>query len=550
MAQPTIGHLIQQLDEEHDREEKRHLEQRLKADQRYLQLAQLNKNLTGYFKAQKRQSLDEIEEKRESKKKVRSLAPTFSDLKLGKKDGMFGTIGAIGGIVTGLVIGFFEGLVDSIRTLFRIVIPERIREGFKKFKTKFNLRFAAFIDDINVRFFVFFDDIRKSVTTFFSENKQIQKLKDLFSKIGKGIGMVFKPFTLIAGFVGSIFTNAFNPKAVKDMKAVGDTVKKGSKGGGIFKTLGTVLEPFFSVFRRIGRFLGGPITVAFFSIIDGFIGAFEGFTETEGSLFSKIMGAISGGVSGVISGFVGGLLDLGKMLVGWVAGLFGFDDFKASLDEFSFQDTIFDGLMWPFRQLNKWLASDGEGSSMWGDMTLRIRHSMQEWFSRTTDMIIETLKRAADPRNWKFFGGEGVTMTSQLEKKVADGKITQEEMDRQLAEAEYVPLAERTAEQKADFFNREEARIRKELQESRAKFSAMTAEEQEEDKGKWFGRGVSDNIEDLRKELIELNMERKAFDVPVIAQSNNTTNNSSSTAMIVDPSPTKNPLDTSAYAAA
>ena len=57
------------------------------------------------------------------------------------------------------------------------------------------------------------------------------------------------------------------------------------KAGKYLAELGKVVKPFFNVFARLGRFLGGAITVAIFTIVDGIFGAFKGFTEQEGSLW-------------------------------------------------------------------------------------------------------------------------------------------------------------------------------------------------------------------------------------------------------------------------
>jgi len=82
-----------------------------------------------------------------------------------------------------------------------------------------------------------------------------------------------------------------------------------------------------------------------FAIVDGVMGAFKGFTETAGSLPEKIIMGISGFISGIVSGFVGGFLDLGKMLIGFVLGLFGLDEIKEKLASFSFREVIMDMMM-------------------------------------------------------------------------------------------------------------------------------------------------------------------------------------------------------------
>ena len=74
---------------------------------------------------------------------------------------------------------------------------------------------------------------------------------------------------------------------------------------------------------------------------------------------AKLVAGITGFAGGIISGFVGGLLDLGKMAVGFLAGLLGFDGVKEALASFSFREMIYEGLMFPFRFFLGLFQGDG-----------------------------------------------------------------------------------------------------------------------------------------------------------------------------------------------
>ena len=80
------------------------------------------------------------------------------------------------------------------------------------------------------------------------------------------------------------------------------------------------------------------------------------------------------------------------MIVGWVAGLFGFDDFKEQLAAFSFREMIFDGLMFPFRAMMS--LFDGEEGNMFSDLgktiydnLMSILTDIKDWFVNRVSSI-------------------------------------------------------------------------------------------------------------------------------------------------------------------
>lgn len=234
------------------------------------------------------------------------------------------------------------------------------------------------------------------------------KTLDAFGKAMPFVHRTFERMSRFAGHMrelGSTFKSAIKSVTTVPifLAPLTDELRKGGEvlnqifGSGrtarqsasFIQTIMSVFNPISGLFRAfgaLGRFLGGPVTLAIFTIIDGVMGAFKGFTDTEGGFFTKLLGGINGLISGVISGFVGGLLDLGKMLVGWIAGLFGFDDFKEKLASFSFRDMIFDGLMFPFRAILSLL--DDEEGNMFSDLGQQlydnlfgILEKIKNWFS-------------------------------------------------------------------------------------------------------------------------------------------------------------------------
>ena len=296
-------------------------------------------------------------------------------------------------ILDPLTKGFNKNIVPfftNLKTSFTTKILDPLKKGFNKIIDPFKKIFAA-IDDI----------ARKAPSGKFLKGNTIKvfgRLTPILVSLTRGVSSFTEAMKTIPELASKSKALKGQIKNLKDMFSSFTGVAKGAKevagvakdGAGIFSKLKPFIRPFFDIFRRVGKFLGGPITLAIFSIVDSFIGAFKGFTETEGGIFAKITGAISGAISGLISGFVGGILDLGKMVVGWIAGLFGFDAFKEKLAEFSFTDMIFDGLMLPFRALMS-LFDDKEGN-MFTDLYVKIKETVSNFFSGIKEYIVEGIK--------------------------------------------------------------------------------------------------------------------------------------------------------------
>lgn len=364
----------------------------------------LHKTVGDLLKEFRGSRLDAIEEKREeSGKEDKKIQPKDDEGGLPSLNGLglVGVVAAIGASFAGLITGLVQGVVSSFRVLnelfLRNVVQNRvikpitnffdaIGDIFRKAGTgkilkgntfKVFGRFTVTLRAIGDRIAKILKPLRSGSNRFLS----------FFGRIGdffKSVGGSVKSFLLSSNAIKSQLKNLRSLFTV--FSGIGGAAKEGS---GILSKLGKVIRPFFDIFRKLGKFLGGPITVAIFSIVDSFIGAFKGFTETEGGLFAKITGAISGAISGFISGFVGGILDLGKMLVGFVAGLFGAGDFKEKLKSFSFQEIIFDTLMFPFRAIMSFF--DGEKGNLITDLIPRIKESIISLFTNIKDGLVNML---------------------------------------------------------------------------------------------------------------------------------------------------------------
>ena len=550
MAELTIGHLTEAIQVEGQESEKRDNAQ-LK------ELANLNKSFAQYFKAQAQEKLDDLEEKRESKNKSPSAGqPLFKDMVADAKGfGFLGVIAAIGAAVTGLLVGVLDGLRDSfklitpkfIRTAFsnRVIKPitmffDAVGDIFRKAGTgqilkgdtfKVFGRFTSTLQDIATKFKSVIRGVRTGSDEFF---KFFGRVGDFFRSIGRNI----KAFILSSDVIRSQLRNL--KKLGESFQVFAKSADAAKDATSIFSKLGDVIKPFFNVFRRLGRFLGGPITVAIFSIVDGFIGAFKGFTETEGGLFAKITGAISGAISGVISGFVGGLLDLGKMLVGFVAGLFGADDFKAKLAEFSFQEMIFDGLMFPFRAIMS--LFDGEEGNMFSDLASNIIDGIKDIFSSITGFVKQKFKAIGS--SIAGFFGLGGDEEEPAVKEIKNGQVVSQVENipvEPMVPENYVPLAERSTEDKAAYFDQQEERFRAQIKRNQDRLAAMTPEQRAGDRDR-IGSSTA-RIEDLQRKIAELDQGRRDLNVPIVDASTTTTNNSSSSTALVDASPATDDLD-------
>ena len=254
--------------------------------------------------------------------------------------------------------------------------------------------------------------------TFFKPvGKIIEKIGGLFSKEGSllqklitGVSRGFDGFVrVIKGFSDFIYrfsgmqkimsaigtgvsaVVSFVSKSAKDfysaINALADffamVFGKGKAAVGIFSKffnyiddIMAVIKPVFNIAKAIGSkiFKLIPILGVVISIFDTVVGAFKGFTETEGTLVDKLIGGLKGGITGLINSVFGGLLDLVKDLASWVLSSLGFEDAAKALDSFSFKDIIASAVndiveffMTPVRIIQDIVAAM-KGEISWTDM--------------------------------------------------------------------------------------------------------------------------------------------------------------------------------------
>ncbi len=182
-------------------------------------------------------------------------------------------LGAILGTIGGIVAGWAKAL-----NLILMGVPKKLAMIFKNFLGKVKGLFS----------FKGNSGLSKGIT----------KIKDFFTKIGN----FFKGFGKKLSFFGNIF------------KTITATAAK---------VAAVVSKVFF------------PLTVLL-SIFETLKGAISGFTENEGSMADKIFAGLKGAVTGLLDFLIAAPLNLVKDLIGWIAGILGFEGVKEKLDGFDF----------------------------------------------------------------------------------------------------------------------------------------------------------------------------------------------------------------------
>lgn len=559
MAEVTIAHLTEVILAEGEQREKRD-------DAQLKQLATLNKSFDKFFKAQQGDALEDIETRRESKgtpvggDNITTLQQAIGDAKGDGFIALFGRLlfGAVAGLASGFILGLtdsflfafgkngilWKGLSKTYKVLFGNKFVKSLTDGFKNSKPVTAIR--GFFGSVLTTFSDFLSQIRKGIVNskaFKSVNRVVNSvtrvfnnivgffraIPDAFAKAGtnqfvKGnqfLGRALKPLTAFFifikkvgtffGNIGKSFKSFFTSSSIiqsqiknfqdmfKSFQTVGTTVKKGA---GIIQKIKTFLEPFFSIFKRLGRFLGGPILMGLIAIVDGFIGGTQAFKEQSGGLFTKILAGINGFFAGMISGFIGGLLDLGKMAVGFIAGLFGFDDFKAKLAEFSFRDMIFDALMFPFRAVMS--LFDGEEGNMFSDLGSSIIEGIKNIFKKIKDFVVDKFK-GVGKKIAGVFGFGGDDDIEPPTKEIKDGQV--------VAEVERIEV-EQPDPTKVRRRNNIDTNPRRNI----------------------------DNVNDTFAS-IEQGKQTQNLNMPIVDNSSNVSNTSSNMAVYGDPSPASDDLD-------
>jgi hypothetical protein len=209
-----------------------------------------------------------------------NTTPTPTDASPDKaKTGGGGAIAVMLGAILGTIGGIVSGWAKALN-LILMGVPKRLALIFKGFFTSIKGLFS-FKGNSNL-------------------SKGLTRIKDFFKKIGN----FFKGFGKKLSFFGNIF------------KTITATAAK---------VAAVVSKVFF------------PLTVLL-SIFETLRGAISGFTENEGSMADKIFAGLKGAVTGLLDFLIAAPLNLVKDLIGWIAGILGFEGVKEKLDglDFSF----------------------------------------------------------------------------------------------------------------------------------------------------------------------------------------------------------------------
>ena len=201
-----------------------------------------------------------------------------------------------------------------------------------------------------------------ALAAFFGQLGAEVKMLDKFMK--GGLSKLFRPIIKFFDAISAVFdTNAKGIKGLARFEKASQVFGRYTKQvfrffdsiadafrpitNGVRKVLGFVktstavmdgFKPVIKFAQGIGKVLGKiflPITILM-TLIDTVTGFIDGFKE------GGLIGGIEGGITGLVNSIIGMPLDLLKKAVGFILGLFGFDNAKETLNSFSFQDLISD----------------------------------------------------------------------------------------------------------------------------------------------------------------------------------------------------------------
>ena len=297
-------------------------------------------------------ALDKKEADAEAAKKGKGTDVMFKEAiqESGWLGKILGSIAFFGGVI----VGFFAEIAKAIKTFF-LRIEKSIYKLFPGIK--------GALAGMQLRFEVF----RLNLLNTFGKGGRISKLLGSFGKMFKPLGKMFGPIVkgaratisgiittvkLVGGYIGNLGKGLFD--LIKPVFNVIKGLTEGSQGGKFF----TSILKFFKIGVKVGGALakGIPIIGQIIMIIEGLVygvmGAFKGFTETEGNIVQKIFGGIIGFVKGAIKGVFGGLINLVIDGIGWLGGLLGFDNFKKMLYDFDINeyiDVIINAVVSPYK---------------------------------------------------------------------------------------------------------------------------------------------------------------------------------------------------------
>lgn len=164
----------------------------------------------------------------------------------------------------------------------------------------------------------------------------------------KALKMVF--YRGFIARIGAFFGNFF--KSLKTTFSGGKLAAGFARIGNFFKSIGAFFGRIFKIFKPVvqffktiigiaGRILGvlskifAPLLIIF-GIFESIRGFFQGFAESEGNFFQKLMDGLAGALTGFLDFLIAAPLNLIKGIIGWIAGALGFEGVKEKLESFDF----------------------------------------------------------------------------------------------------------------------------------------------------------------------------------------------------------------------
>ena len=183
-------------------------------------------------------------------------------------------------------------------------------------------------------------------------------------KVGEAIvgisDFIFTLATRIGAWMGlekiaKLFTGKEGPLTQKITKWMTKFTGKGSffaKIGNLFSSIGGLFGKIPGI-GKILKFVKGaakllgrifvPVTVimALWEAVTGFM---DGFANTEGNMFQKILGGIGGAVKSLLDFFVFGIADMIQSAIVWLLELFGFDSAAVAVGDFNLVGRIKDAV--------------------------------------------------------------------------------------------------------------------------------------------------------------------------------------------------------------
>jgi hypothetical protein len=194
--------------------------------------------------------------------------------------------------------------------------------------------------------------IKKSAASLDKQGGLFKAMGNGFERINKGVGSLVGGLKKTGSFITTNLTKGFN-KLGTGIEAMNKGVAKagGAIKGGFSKLLGLIGKGFMvmkvgmtSMLSSLGPILApllpiiaiaAAVAAIFFSLKSGF-DVFKTSLEEGDSMFV----AVIKGLGDALLTLVTLPATLVKKLVGFIAGLFGFDSFKEKLEEFSVKDMI------------------------------------------------------------------------------------------------------------------------------------------------------------------------------------------------------------------